>query len=118
MVFTDTSISAQPAVTTKPLDRRITVQLVLKVVARRYNVTVQQLLVPTRRQPTCRQRQIAMFLACELTPNSLPDIGQRFGGKDHTTIMHGRNRITDLLNTDPELEAEIEALKKGIRQEP
>ena len=61
-------------------ERRITVQLVQKVVARHYNMTPQQLLERTRRHSIARPRQVAMFLACRMTHASLPDIGQRFGG--------------------------------------
>jgi chromosomal replication initiator protein len=99
-------------------ERRITVQVVQKVVARHYGMTVQQLLERTRRRSTARPRQIAMYMACTLTQASLPDIGQRFGGFDHTTIMYARDRIKTLSEQDPNLKAELEALTRTIRREP
>lgn len=99
-------------------ERRITVQLVQKVVARAYNMTVQQLLERTRRHAIARPRQVAMFLAARMTHASLPDIGQRFGGFDHTTIMYARDRIAALMETDPKLKAEIEGLARAVRREP
>jgi chromosomal replication initiator protein len=99
-------------------ERRITVQLVQKVVARHFNMSVQQLLERTRRHSIARPRQIAMFLACRMTHASLPDIGQRFGGFDHTTIMYARDRIAQLVEQDPTTKAEIENLARAIRREP
>jgi chromosomal replication initiator protein len=99
-------------------ERRITVHLVQKVVARHYNMTVQQLLERTRRHAIARPRQIAMFLACQMTHASLPDIGQRFGGFDHTTIMYARDRIAELVEQDPAFKAEIEAIARAVRREP
>lgn len=99
-------------------ERRITVNLVQRVVARHYGMTVQQLLERTRRQSIARPRQTAMFLACRLTQASLPDIGQRFGGFDHTTVMYARDRIAELMEQDPKAKAEIETLARAIRREP
>jgi len=99
-------------------ERRITVTLVQKVVARHYGMSVQQLLERTRRHTVARPRQIAMFLACRMTHASLPDIGQRFGGFDHTTIMYARDRIAALVEQDANFKAEIEALARAIRREP
>jgi chromosomal replication initiator protein len=99
-------------------ERRITVQLVQKVVARHYGMTVQQLLERTRRHAIARPRQTAMYLACRMTHASLPDIGQRFGGFDHTTIMYARDRIAALVEQDPVVKAEIENVMRAIRREP
>jgi chromosomal replication initiator protein len=99
-------------------ERRITVQIVQKVVARHYGMTVQQLLERTRRHAIARPRQVAMYLACKMTHASLPDIGQRFGGFDHTTIMYARDRIAALVEQDPSVNAEIEGIARAIRREP
>lgn len=99
-------------------ERRITVQLVQKVVARHYNMTVQQLLERTRRHAIARPRQVAMFLACEMTPASLPDIGARFGGFDHTTVMYARDRVKALVEQDANFRAEVDAVARAIRREP
>jgi chromosomal replication initiator protein len=99
-------------------EKRVTVQLVQKVVARHYGMSVQQLLERTRRHAIARPRQIAMYLACRLTQASLPDIGQRFGGFDHTTIMYARDRIAELFAKDPAFAADIETVIRAIRREP
>jgi chromosomal replication initiator protein len=99
-------------------ERRITVQLVQKVVARHYGMTTQQLLERTRRHAIARPRQVAMFLACRMTHASLPDIGQRFGGFDHTTIMYARDRIAALAEQDINLKTELEGIARAIRREP
>jgi chromosomal replication initiator protein len=99
-------------------ERRITVQLVQKVVARHYSMTVQQLLERTRRHAIARPRQTAMYLACRMTHASLPDIGARFGGFDHTTIMYARDRIAALVEQDAVVRAEIENLMRAVRREP
>ncbi len=99
-------------------ERRITVQVVIKVVARHFNMTVQQLLERTRRHAVARPRQIAMFLACRMTHASLPDIGQRFGGFDHTTIMYARDRIAELAEKEAVLKAELDVIMRAIRREP
>jgi chromosomal replication initiator protein len=98
-------------------EKRVTVQLVQKVVARHYAMSVQQLLERTRRHAIARPRQVAMFLACRMTHASLPDIGARFGGFDHTTIMYARDRIAELMEKDPGLKAELEELSRVVRRE-
>lgn len=99
-------------------ERRITVQLVQKVVARHYNMSTQQLLERTRRHSIARPRQIAMFLACRMTHASLPDIGARFGNFDHTTVMYARDRIAALVEQDANFRGEIENVARAIRREP
>jgi chromosomal replication initiator protein len=98
-------------------ERRVTVLVVQKVVARHYNMSLQQLLERTRRHAVARPRQVAMYLACKLTQASLPDIGQRFNGFDHTTVMYARDRIAELAGKDPNFNAELEALARLIRRE-
>jgi len=98
-------------------ERRVTVNVVQKVVARHYNMTTQQLLERTRRHSIARPRQIAMHLACRLTHASLPDIGQRFNGFDHTTVMYARDKIAELAAKDAGLNAELETLIRLIRRE-
>ncbi|HRO03916.1 MAG TPA: helix-turn-helix domain-containing protein, partial [Terricaulis sp.] len=70
------------------------------------------------RHAIARPRQVAMYLACRLTQASLPDIGQRFGGFDHTTIMYARDRIAELAGKDAALMAEIDTIIRAIRREP
>jgi chromosomal replication initiator protein len=59
-----------------------------------------------------------MFLACRMTHASLPDIGARFGGFDHTTVMYARDRIAALVEQDANVRAEIENIARAIRREP
>jgi len=61
-----------------------------------------------------RPRQVAMFLARELTSRSLPDIGRRFGGRDHTTVLHACRRIEALCKSDPVFQQEVEFLRKVL----
>jgi len=117
-VSVDAAANALQGKLTDAAERRITVQLVQKVVARYFNMTPQQLLERTRRHSVSRPRQLAMYLATRLTHASLPDIGHRFGGFDHTTIMYARNQIAKRLDKDVKLKAEIETLTRLIRREP
>jgi chromosomal replication initiator protein len=118
IVTLDAAANALQSKLSDAAERRITVHLVQKVVARHHGMSVQQLLERTRRHAIARPRQIAMFLACRMTHASLPDIGQRFGGFDHTTIMYARDRIGALIEQDPNFKAEIEAVARAIRREP
>lgn len=117
-VTLEATANALQAKLTDASERRITVQLVQKVVARHYNMNIQQLLERTRRHAIARPRQVAMFLACQMTHASLPDIGQRFGGFDHTTVMYARDRIAALVEQDPAFKVEIENVARAIRREP
>lgn len=117
-VTVEAAVNALQGKLSDAADRRITVQLVQKVVARYFNMTPQQLLERTRRHAIARPRQIAMYLATKMTHASLPDIGARFGGFDHTTIMYARDRIAELLETDIKLKQDVEVLARLIRREP
>ena len=117
-VTLEAAANALQAKLSETAERRITVQLVQKVVARHHNMNIQQLLERTRRHAVARPRQIAMFLACKLTQASLPDIGQRFGGFDHTTVMYARDRIAAMVEQDANFKAEIEGIARAVRREP
>jgi chromosomal replication initiator protein len=117
-VTLEAAANALQAKLSETAERRITVQLVQKVVARHYNMSMQQLLERTRRHAIARPRQVAMFLACKMTHASLPDIGARFGGFDHTTVMYARDRIAALVEQDANLKAEMENIARAIRREP
>ena len=62
-----------------------------------------------------RPRQVAMYLSKQLTMRSLPDIGRRFGGRDHTTIMHGVKRIEELMATDSQLSDDLQLLRRLLQ---
>jgi chromosomal replication initiator protein len=94
--------------------RRVRIEDIQRVVARHYNVSKQDLLSARRTRTIVRPRQVAMYLAKVLTPRSLPEIGRRFGGRDHTTVLHAVRKIEDLIQGDKTLADEIELLKRMI----
>jgi chromosomal replication initiation ATPase DnaA len=83
-------------------------------VAKKYNISRVDILSQRRTAEIVRARQIAVYLAKQLTLRSLPEIGRHFGGKDHTTILHSVRKITVLLEWDAELVADIDALKQAL----
>lgn len=99
-------------------DRKVTIDEIKKRVAERYRVTVADLESPSRQRAIVRPRQIAMYMCRTLTPRSFPEIGHRFGDRDHTTIIHGCEKIRDLMRLDPEFAAEIESVRLSIRNWP
>ena len=94
--------------------RRVRIEDIQRVVARHYNVSKADLLSARRTRTIVRPRQVAMYLAKVLTPRSLPEIGRRFGGRDHTTVLHAVRKIEDLIQGDKTLAEEIELLKRMI----
>ena len=96
--------------------KRIRIEDIQKIVSQHYNVTRQDMLSSRRTRAIVRPRQIAMHLAKVLTPRSLPEIGRRFGGRDHTTVLHAVRKIDALMKEDPALREELETLKRLISQ--
>ncbi len=94
--------------------RRVRIEDIQRVVSRHYNVSKADLLSARRTRTIVRPRQIAMYLAKVLTPRSLPEIGRRFGGRDHTTVLHAVRKIEGLVEGDSVLKEEIELLKRMI----
>ncbi len=95
-------------------DRKITVEEIQRRVAEHYNVRLSDLIGPKRVRTIARPRQIAMYLSKQLTPRSLPEIGRRFGGRDHTTIMHGVRRIEELMTMDSQLSDDLQMLRRQL----
>lgn len=95
-------------------DRKVTVEEIQRRVAEHYNIRLSDLLGPKRLRQIARPRQIAMWLAKQLTTRSLPEIGRRFGGRDHTTVMHGVRRIEALMATDAQLAEDVEMLRRML----
>ena len=93
----------------------ISIGTIQEEVAKFYGVSVTDIVGKRRLQNIVQARQIAMYLARELTDNSLPKIGKEFGGKDHTTVMHSYDKIGEAIENDPNLRLEIEELKKKIQ---
>ena len=94
--------------------KRVRIEDIQRVVARQFNVARNDLLSNRRTQQIVRPRQIAMYLSKVMTPRSLPEIGRRFGGRDHTTVLHAVRKIEDLMSEDHKLAQEIELLKRLI----
>jgi chromosomal replication initiator protein len=94
--------------------KRVRIEDIQRVVARHYNVSKTELLSNRRTRTIVKPRQVAMFLAKMMTLRSLPEIGRRFGGRDHTTVLHAVRKIEGLSQADNTLAQEIELLKRLI----
>ena len=90
--------------------KQIKIDDIQRVVGKHYNVTRADLLSPRRARSIVRPRQVGMFLAKRLTARSLPEIGRRFGGRDHSTVLHGIRKIQELLAKDEKLSREVDLL--------
>ena len=96
--------------------KRVKIEEIQRVVSRQYNVSRGDLLSSRRTANVVRPRQIAMYLAKTLTLRSLPEIGRRFGGRDHTTVLHAVRKIEGLVGADTALADEIELLKRQLQE--
>jgi len=96
-------------------ERRITVDEIQKTVAEHFAMKQADLLSERRTRAVARPRQIAMYLCKQLTTRSYPDIGRRFGGRDHTTVLHGVRKIDELMPTDDQIARDVEALMRKLR---
>jgi len=94
--------------------KRVRVEEILKLVSAHYNVTRADLLSSRRTASVVRPRQIAMYLSKTLTLRSLPEIGRRFGGRDHTTVLHAVRKIEGLIGENPTLREEVVLLKRML----
>ncbi len=95
-------------------DRKVTIDEIIRKVADHYNLRMTDLLSPRRARSVARPRQVAMFLAKKLTSKSLPEIGRSFGGRDHTTVMHGVKRIEELCSVDNQIAEDVELLRRML----
>jgi chromosomal replication initiator protein len=96
-------------------ERRVTVDDIQKATAEHFRLKQSDLLSERRTRALARPRQAAMWLAKQLTTRSLPDIGRRFGGRDHTTVLHAVRRIEELRPNDPQLSQDLEILMRKLR---
>jgi len=96
--------------------KRVRIEDIQRVVARQYNVSRSDLLSSRRTANVVRPRQVAMYLAKILTLRSLPEIGRRFGGRDHTTVLHAVRKIEALTGNDAAFAEEIESLKRQLQE--
>lgn len=95
-------------------DRRVSVDDIQRKVAEHYNIRLSDMHSPRRARMVARPRQIAMYLSKILTEHSLPEIGRKFGGRDHTTIMHGVRRIEELSAADSSIREDVELLRRAL----
>ena len=95
--------------------KRIKIEDIQKLVASRYNVSRSDILSERRTAAVVKPRQIAMYLSKVLTLRSLPEIGRRFGGRDHTTVLHAVRKIDKLIGEDNVLNDEVELLKRMLQ---
>ena len=95
--------------------KRIKIEDIQKLVASRYNVSRSDILSERRTAAVVKPRQIAMYLSKVLTLRSLPEIGRRFGGRDHTTVLHAVRKIDKLIGEDSVLSEEVELLKRMLQ---
>lgn len=94
--------------------KRVRIEDIQRVVAKHYNVSKSELLSNRRTRTIVKPRQVAMYLSKAMTPRSLPEIGRRFGGRDHTTVLHAVRKIEDLSSNDNTLAQELELLRRLI----
>lgn len=96
--------------------RRVKIEDIQKLVATRYNVSRADILSERRTAAVVKPRQIAMYLSKALTPRSLPEIGRRFGGRDHTTVLHAVRKIEKAISEDRSLHEEVDLLKRMLQE--
>jgi chromosomal replication initiator protein len=96
-------------------ERRITVDEIQKTVADHFSLKQADLLSERRTRAVARPRQIAMWLCKQHTTRSYPDIGRRFGGRDHTTVLHGVRKIEELMSLDDQIARDVETLTRKLR---
>ena len=96
-------------------EKRLTIEEIQRKVAEHYNVRLSDMIGPKRLRTIARPRQVAMYLSKQMTSRSLPEIGRRFGGRDHTTIMHGVRKIEELMAGDGQLADDVQLLKRLLQ---
>jgi len=95
-------------------DRRVTIEEIQKRVAEHFNIRLADMHSARRSRSVARPRQVAMYLAKQLTSRSLPEIGRKFGGRDHTTVMHAVKKVDELRDIDSSFAEDVELLKRML----
>ena len=96
-------------------ERRVTIEEIQRKVAEHFNMKMAEMTSTRRARVVARPRQVAMYLAKQLTPRSLPEIGRKFGGRDHTTVMHAVKKIEELITSDISLAEDVELLRRMLQ---
>ena len=95
-------------------DRRVTIEEIQKRVSEHYNIRISDMSSARRARNVARPRQVAMYLSKQLTSRSLPEIGRRFGNRDHTTVMHAVSRVAELMQGDAGFAEDVELLRRML----
>ncbi|MGB0497177.1 MAG: chromosomal replication initiator protein DnaA [Rubricella sp.] len=95
-------------------ERKVTIDEIIRKVCEHYNVRMSDMMSPRRARAVARPRQIAMYLSKHLTSKSLPEIGRRFGGRDHTTVLHAVRRVEELKSSDGQIAEDLELLRRML----
>ena len=95
-------------------DRRVTIEDIQRRVAEHFNIRMADMHSPRRARAVARPRQVAMYLCKQLTARSLPEIGRKFGGRDHTTVMHAVRRVEELSQMDAALAEDVDLLRRML----
>jgi len=95
-------------------DRRITIDEIQRKVAEHYNIRMADMHSARRARNVARPRQVAMYLAKQLTARSLPEIGRKFGGRDHTTVMHAVRKVEELMTSDAQIAQDVEIVRRAL----
>ena len=98
----------------KAHDRRVTIDEIQRKVAEHWRIRLSDMASPRRARSVARPRQVAMYLAKQLTSRSLPEIGRMFGNRDHTTVIHAVNRVTELMERDAVFSDDVELLRRML----
>jgi chromosomal replication initiator protein len=98
----------------KAHDRRVTIEEIQRKVSEHWNIRLTDMSSARRARAVARPRQVAMYLAKQLTARSLPEIGRKFGNRDHTTVMHAVSRITELMTADSAFAEDVELLRRML----
>lgn len=114
-ITTNLAVEALQGLQTVTKSPELAISDIQETVADYYNISVDDLKGKKRNKQIVNPRQIAMYLARELTPNSLPKIGSEFGGRDHTTVMHAYEKIQESINTDDKIKDQIVELRNLLK---
>jgi len=95
-------------------DRRITIDEIQRKVAEHYNLRLTDMHSARRARNVARPRQVAMYLAKMLTARSLPEIGRKFGGRDHTTVMHAVRKVEELIEEDAQIAQDVDVVRRAL----
>jgi chromosomal replication initiator protein dnaA len=116
-ITTELTAEALKDIIQSPKSKKITIQDIQKIVGQYYSVRIEDFSAKKRTKSIAYPRQIAMYLSRELTDFSLPKIGEEFGGRDHTTVIHAHEKIANDIKSDPTFKQEVENLEKEIRNQ-